>query len=128
LQTENIPHEGVLSSAESAALIQATPSASSVTALTDEEIARARIVQSAHGTDLLKKEGIQGVAITSSADNPSEAALLVLFVRGSNHDTIPAVIDGLRTRIRESTAFQSGSHSEQSDVGCRLAPSSQKSR
>jgi hypothetical protein len=128
LQTEDIPHEGVLSSAESAALIQATRPASSVTALTDDEVARARKVQSAHVTDLLKKEGIQGVAITSSADNPSEAALLVLVVRGSKHDTIPAVIDGVRTRIQESTAFQSGSHSEKSNAGCRLASSNQKSR
>jgi len=128
LQTENIPHEGVLSSAESAVLIQATSSASSVTALTDEEIARARNVQSAHVSDLLKMEGIQGVAITSSADNPGEAALLVLVVRGSKHDTIPAVIDGLRTRIQESTAFQSGSHSEKPNVGCRLASSNQESR
>ncbi len=128
LQTEGIPHEGVLNSAESAALLQATRPASSVTALTDDEVARARKVQSAHVTDLLKKEGIQGVAITSSADNPSEAALLVLVVRGSKHDTIPAVIDGVRTRIQESTAFQSGSHSEKSNAGCRLASSNQKSR
>jgi hypothetical protein len=128
LQTEDIPHEGVLSSAESAALIQATPSVSSVTALADVEIARARKVQSAHVADFLKMEGIQGVAITSSADNPSEAALLVLVVRGSKHDTIPAVIDGLRTRIQESTAFQSGSHSEKAHVGCRLASSNRKSR
>ena len=128
VQTEDIPYEGVLTSAESAALIQGTSSASSVTVLTDEEIARARRVQSAHITDLLNAEGIQGVAITSSADNPSEAALLVLIVRGSKHDTIPAVIDGLRTRIRESTSFQSGSHSEKSNMGCRLASSNQKSR
>jgi len=128
VQTEDIPHEGVLSSAESAALVQATPSASSVTTLTDEEVARARKVQAARLTDLLKAQGIQGVAITSSADNPSEAALLVLIVKGSKHDTIPAVIDGLRTRIRESTAFQSGSHSEKSNLGCRLASSNQKSR
>jgi hypothetical protein len=128
VQTEDIPYEGVLTSAESAALIPGTSSASSVTVLTDEEIARARRVQSAHITDLLNAEGIQGVAITSSADNPSEAALLVLIVRGSKHDTIPAVIDGLRTRIRESTSFQSGSHSEKSNMGCRLASSNQKSR
>jgi len=128
VQIEDIPYEGVLTSAESAALMQPTSSANSVTSLTDEEIARARKVQSAHTTELLKEEGIQGVAITSSADNPSEAALLVLIVRGSKHDTIPAVIDGLRTRIRESTSFQSGSHSEKSNMGCRLASSNQKSR
>jgi hypothetical protein len=128
VQTDDIPHEGVLSSAESAALIQTTSSANSVTALTDGEVARARTVQSAHATDLLKKEGIQGVAITSSADNPNEAALLVLVVRGSKHDTIPAVIDGLRTRIQETSAFQSGSRSAKSNLGCRLESSIQKSK
>jgi hypothetical protein len=128
LQTDAIPHQGVLSSAESAALIQTSSSASSVTALSNAEIARAQKVQSAHATDLLKKEGIQGVAITSSADNPSEAALLVMVVRGSKHDAIPAVIDGLRTRIQESSAFQSGSHSVKSNRGCSLASSKQKSK
>ena len=126
LQTDAVPHEGVLSSAESAALIQTTSSASSVTALTNAEIARAQKVQSAHATDLLKKEGIQGVAITASADNPSEAALLVMVVRGSKHDAIPAVIDGLRTRIQESSPFQSGSHSVKSNLGCHVESSSQK--
>jgi len=128
LQTGDIPREGVLSSVESAALIQSAVSASSVTALSDEEVARARKVQSAHVTELLKGQGIQGVAITSSADNPGEAALLVLVVKGSKYDTIPPVIDGLRTRIQESTVFQSGSHSEKANLGCLVKSSKQKPR
>jgi hypothetical protein len=42
----------------------------------DEEVARARDVQSADVTEFLKGQGIHGVAITSRADNPGEAALL----------------------------------------------------
>jgi hypothetical protein len=43
------------------------------------------------------------VGITSSADAPGEAALLVVFVRGMAHDPVPAAIDGLRTRVRETS-------------------------
>jgi hypothetical protein len=128
VQTDEIPQAGVLNSTESAALVQAVPATSSVTALTDQEVTRARNVQSAHVTELLKGQGVQGVAITSSADNPSEAALLVLVVKGSKHDAIPAVIDGLRTRIQESSVFHSGSRSQNSNVGCRLKPAKRKSR
>jgi hypothetical protein len=39
----------------------------------------------------LEGSGIQVVAVTSSADNPGEAALLIVVVKGSKPDTIPAV-------------------------------------
>jgi hypothetical protein len=67
LQVDSISQVGGLRSTESAALVQAVPSTSSVTARNDEEVARAQEVQSAHVTELLKGQGIQGVAITSSA-------------------------------------------------------------
>jgi hypothetical protein len=39
----------------------------------------------------LKGAGIQVVAVTLNADNPGEAALLRLVVKGNKPDTIPAV-------------------------------------
>ena len=52
--------------------------------------------------------GVQGVGITSSVDSPGEAALMILLIQGMPHPAIPPVIDGLRTRIRESTPFRAG--------------------
>jgi hypothetical protein len=122
VQADSIPQEGVLTAAESAALVPDSGPSNSVTTLTDSEIARARKVQAAHLAELMKGEGIQGVGITSSADDPGEAALLILVVRGSRHEAIPAVLDGLRTRIRESTPFRSGTRSTNSNTGCQLQP------
>jgi hypothetical protein len=121
IQTNDFPHEGALTQAESAAVLQATSSSNGdVRGLSKDEVARARKVQSAYASELMKEEGIQGVAITSSADNPSEAALLVLLVRGSKNETIPLVLDGVRTRIRESNLFQPGAGSAIINAGCRV--------
>jgi len=33
---------------------------------------------------------------------------MIFLIRGVAHDPIPAVIDGLRTRVRESSRFRAG--------------------
>jgi hypothetical protein len=119
LQTEDLSKQGILSPEESSALTEAMDSSSSVTMLSVAEIQRAQRVQSVQLGGLLKKEGIQGVAITSSADNPNEAALLVFVIKGSKHEAIPAVIDGLRTRVQESTLFGSDSRPV-NPISCRV--------
>jgi hypothetical protein len=56
----------------------------------------------------MKQPGVQGVGISSSIDSPGEAALMIYLIRGAAHPAIPAVIDELRTRVRESSRFQAG--------------------
>ena len=53
----------------------------------------------------MSQPGVQGVGISSSLDAPGEAALMIFLVRGVAHSPIPPVIDGLRTRVRESSRF-----------------------
>jgi hypothetical protein len=48
------------------------------------------------------------VGITSSIDAPGEAALMIFEIRGAAHGPIPPVIEGVRTRVRESSRFRSG--------------------
>ena len=76
--------------------------------ISDAEVARAKIVHAARADELMKEAGVQGVGIGSSADAPGEAALAIFLIRGVPHDPVPPVIDGLRTRIRESSRFQAG--------------------
>jgi hypothetical protein len=95
---------GVLSFAESETL-ESSANASSVTPLSDAEVARARAVHSAHVDELMKLAGVQGVGISSSIDNPGEAALMIYLIRGAAHAEIPAVIGGVRTRIKASSPF-----------------------
>jgi hypothetical protein len=51
---------------------------------------------------------VHRVGITSSIDAPGEAALMIFEIRGAAHGPIPPVIEGVRTRVRESSRFRSG--------------------
>ena len=46
--------------------------------------------------------------MTSSVDSPGDAALMIFVIRGVTRAPIPPVIDGLRTRVRESSRFRAG--------------------
>jgi hypothetical protein len=99
---------GALSAEESAALEKTAAPPQLVYTISDTEVARAKAVHAAHADELLKRPGVQGVGISSSVDSPGEAALIIFLIRGEVHDPIPPVIDGLRTRVRESSRFRAG--------------------
>jgi hypothetical protein len=115
------------SAADSAALEHSTPLPQLEYSVPDSEIARAKIVHAAHGDEWLNKSGVQGVGIGSSVDSPGEAALIIFLIHGIPHDPIPPVIDGLRTRVRESSRFRAGFGSEQPRRACSHSAGSPKS-
>jgi hypothetical protein len=108
VEGELFARRGAISAADSAAneLSAAPPQA--IYSISEEEYARAKVVHAAHVDQWTKQAGVQGVGITSSVDFPGEAALMIFVVRGAEHAAIPPVIDGLRTRVRESTHFRAG--------------------
>jgi hypothetical protein len=106
--------------AEAAQRIAPVTNTFSVQSLPSQELTRAKTIQAAHAADLMKQPGIQGVGITSSADAPGEAALMIFVVRGVTRNPIPAMIDGLRTRIRESSRFTAGRRDGETISGCKL--------
>jgi hypothetical protein len=71
-----------------------------------QEIDRATVVKEAHVGNLMGQPGIQGVGVSISADNPAETAISIYLIQGEVHPPIPAVIDGVRTRIFEGTRFK----------------------
>ena len=91
-----------------------------VGALDKTELERAKAVHAAHVDELMKQPGVQGVGITSSADAPGEAALMIYLIRWENHNAIPAVIDGVRTRVRETSRFTAGRRGQEPERGCRV--------
>ena len=113
---------GAVSAAESATLEKSAATPQLVYAVPDTEIARAQVVHTAHVDSLMKQAGVQGVGIGSSIDSPGEAALMIFTIRGVPHDPIPAVIDGLRTRVRESSRFRAGTVGIDVPRACKLAP------
>lgn len=108
VEREAFSHRGLLSSMESAALEQSAAPPQIAYSIPDAEIARAKVVHTAHVDELMKMDGVQGVGITSSVDSPGEAALMIFLIDGAPHATIPPEIDGVRTRIRVSSRFHAG--------------------
>jgi hypothetical protein len=74
--------------------------------ISGSEEERARAVHRARAAGLMKQRGVQGVGISSSADAPGEAALIIFVIEGAPRDPIPPAIDGLRTRVRETARFR----------------------
>lgn len=97
-----------ISAADSATNERAGAAPRLVYPISATEMARAYPVKTAHAKELMKLAGVQGVGVTSSVDASGEAALMIFVIRGVEHAPIPAVIDGLRTRVRESSRFRAG--------------------
>lgn len=111
---------GAISAVDTAANEQAAgmvPQATS--SISQAEFERAIIVHGAHADEWMAQTGVQGVGITSSADSPGEAALMIFVIRGAQHPAIPAVVDGLRTRVRESSRFRAGTSGTETHRACR---------
>jgi len=101
--------------------IAPVPQVFAVNALSKAEVERARTVHVAYVSELMKQPGVQGVGITSSGDAPGEAALMIYLIRGEKHNTIPVVIEGLRTRVKETSRFTTGRRGEEpAQQGCTV--------
>ncbi len=113
---------GAISAQDSATLEKSVPAPQLVYPVSDAEMARAKVVHIAHVEALMKQAGVQGVGIGSSVDSPGEAVLMIFTIRGVPQDPIPAVIDGVRTRVRESSRFRAGSAGSEVQRACKLPP------
>ena len=113
---------GAISAQDSAMLEKSVAPPQLVYPVSDAEMARAKVVLTAHVEALMKLAGVQGVGIGSSVDSPGEAALMIFTIRGVPQDPIPAVIDGVRTRVRESSRFRAGSVGAEVQRACKLPP------
>jgi hypothetical protein len=111
---------GLVSATESAALEQSAAKPQLTYPISQSEMARAKVVQTAHQAELLKQPGVQAVGITSSVDSPGEAALLIYLTLGVEHGAIPQVIDGLRTRVREGNRFRADYGGAHPKRGCSV--------
>jgi len=55
---------------------------------------------------LMSQPGIQGIGVGRSSDNPAEPAVVIYVIAGQSRLAIPAVIDGVRTKIVEGDRFR----------------------
>jgi len=91
-----------------------------VTSLPAAEIVRAKAAHSANVAAWMQQPGVQGFGVASSVDSPGEAALMIFLIRGGAHNSIPPVIDGVRTRVRESSRFHAGLDGLRPGRGCSV--------
>jgi hypothetical protein len=87
-------------------LVFDTPPAQALPAVGKEKVTQALAVKEANVANLLSQPGIQGVAVSLSLDNPTEAAISIYLLKGASHPPIPPVIDGIRTRVFVSERFR----------------------
>jgi len=127
IEGDLFPSRGSLTAAESATEEKSVPVPQMVYSISDGELSRAKAVHTARVEELMKQSGVQGVGLGSSVDAPGEAALVLFLIRGVAHDPIPPVIDGLRTRVRESSRFRAGFGDAQPQRGCSL-PAARKTQ
>jgi hypothetical protein len=66
----------------------------------------ATLLKRATAQRLMQQSAIQGVGIGISDDNPAEPAMVIYVVSGVARAAIPAMIDGLRTKIIEGDRFR----------------------
>ena len=125
VEGELFAHRGILTAEESAALEQSIPPPQLVYSISDSELARVQAVHSIHAEGWMRQPGVQGFGAGSSVDSPGEAALVIFLIRGAAHPAIPLVIDGVRTRVRESSRFRAGFGDSAQQRGC-LVPSARE--
>jgi hypothetical protein len=119
VETSNESARGILNAQDAQSLAPPQP-AFAVTSLSAAEIARAKTAHTAHVDEWMKQPGVQGFGVTSSADSSGEAALMIFLIRGAAHNSIPAMIDGVRTRVRESSRFHAGLDGLRPGGGCSV--------
>jgi hypothetical protein len=73
--------------------------------VTSKQLQDATAIKEAHVSEFLGK-GIQGMGVAVSGDNPAETAIAIFVIKGAAHPTIPATLDGVRTRVFEGDRFK----------------------
>ena len=116
---------GSLSGAQTAQLMTATNAIT--VSLTDAQVSNAISVKEAHVGDLMAHQSVQGVGVAASLDAPGEPAIMIYVLKGQPHDFIPTTLDGIRTRIKETTPFQAGVSNPVKAAACKIPKQAAKS-
>jgi hypothetical protein len=114
-------YRGLLNDKETHQLLQTVAEPQLMYELLPGQMQKARAVQAAHVAELLKQPGVLGVGISASVDAPGEAALLIYLKHGTSIESIPAEIDGVRTRLRETGPFMAGKSDNEPAPSCRVS-------
>jgi hypothetical protein len=115
---------GPLTSQQTAQIVSQSPEAQTVT-ISDAAIAQTKSVKEQHAESLMSDPAVIGVGVSASLDSPGDAALMIYVLKDKAHGAIPATIDGVRTRIKETGPFRANvAHpAKTTGTGCRVPKS-----
>jgi hypothetical protein len=69
----------------------------------------------------MSQPGIQGVGVGRSNDNSAETAIVIYVLSGQPRPAIPAVLEGVRTKIVEGDRFRAFDWGKETRPGGRCA-------
>jgi hypothetical protein len=84
--------------------------------ITPGELDRGLIAKDNHRNEFMQA-GFQGIGVGFSDDAPGESAIVIYTIAGQAHAAIPAVIDGVRTKIIEGERFRASGWNSQLERG-----------
>jgi hypothetical protein len=123
IESNSASARGALSPQQTAQLASQPEQAQAIEVSTDA-IEQTKSVKEQHVTELMSDPAVIGVGVSASLDSPGDPALMIFVLKGKAHGAIPATIDGVRTRIKETGPFRANvAHplkSTTTAAGCRV--------
>jgi len=117
IESNSASARGALSTQQSAQLASESTQAQAIE-VSDAAIAQTKSIKEQHVTELMSDPAVVGVGVSSSLDSPGDPALMIYVLKGKAHRAIPASIDGVRTRVKETSPFRANvAHPLKSPVG-----------
>jgi hypothetical protein len=102
------PIPAVMDGVRTKVVLSSQAGPSPIPVLNTGDMDQAIAVKESHTEALMAQAGgaIQGVGIGRSNDNPAEPAIVIYVITGMPRPVIPAVLDGVRTKIVEGDRFR----------------------
>jgi hypothetical protein len=125
IKNDNSLTRGLLNQEETAQLVSQAGRISLPT-VPNETVQSAIAIKEKRAPQLITDPVIQGVGVSASLDGPGDAAVILYIVKGKSHKQIPVTIDGLRTRIKETTGFYAEISNNGTARGCSAPPRVQR--
>jgi hypothetical protein len=124
IETGNPTAQGAVNQEQSAQLV-AESAALQTTEIPASAIENARQIKEKHVAELMSDPAVVGVGVGGSFDSPGEPAIGIFLLKNKAHRPIPATIDGVRTRVKETPGFRPIVGHSSNAAGCAAVKSSQ---
>jgi hypothetical protein len=126
IETNDPSVRGAINTQQSAQLASASAQAQAAQ-VSASAVQTAITVKEQHVAELMSDPAVQGVGVGASLDSPGDAAVVIYVMKNKTHSLIPVTIDGVRTRIKETTGFHAITVPSSGPAGCSAAKTSQAS-